>query len=392
MESRPARLGQIDGIVPSIATPQDSFSDRLLALRDRIYSSPLFHQWAARLPIVRSVARSRAQALFDITAGFVYSQTLAACARLDLFRKLAHTPRTPSEIAIECGLPMDAVERLLEAATALRLLAPRSRGRIGLGALGAPILAQDAILRMVDHNALLYADLSDPLALLSRSSGSASAVGQFFPYAETPAPQSLSRSTVAAYSELMAQTVAPIAHEVLTSRVLEGRRCLLDVGGGQGAFLSEVAQRYPELRLQLFDLPAVVARASERMLERGLAGRFEPFGGDFHADPLPEGADVISLIRVLLDHDDRKVVALLRRIRAALPRGGSLIVAEPMTQVAGARRVGEVYFSFYLRAMGRGRCRSTGELAALIRDAGFRRSRLLDTRYPVFASIVVAES
>ena len=56
----------------------------------------------------------------------------------------------------------------------------------------------------------------------------------------------------------------------------------------------------------------------------------------------------------LLDHDDRRVAALLRRIRTALPRGGTLIVAEPMTGVTGARRVGEAYFSFYLRAMGRG--------------------------------------
>jgi demethylspheroidene O-methyltransferase len=97
------------------------------------------------------------------------------------------------------------------------------------------------------------------------------------------------------------------------------------------------------------------------------------------------------LVRVLLDHDDRRILALLRRVRAALPRGGSLIVAEPMTDVSGARRVGEVYFSFYLRAMGRGRCRSTKELTALVREAGFRRSRILSTRYPVFASILVAD-
>lgn len=392
VESRPARLGQMTGISAPAATSNDSLTDRLLAIRDRIYASPRFHHWAARIPLIRTVARARAQALFDITAGFVYSQTLAACARLDLFRKLARAPMTPSEIALDSGLPMDAVERLLEAAIALRLLSARSRGRIGLGALGAPILAQEAIVRMVDHNALLYNDLSDPVALLTRSTGANSSVGQFFPYAETPEPESLSPTTVAAYSELMAQTVAPIAHEVLTSRVLEGRSCLLDVGGGQGAFLSEVADRYPSLRLRLFDLPAVIDRASERMRERGHADRFEAFGGDFHLDPLPTGSDVISLVRVLLDHDDRRVVALLRRVRAALPRGGSLIVAEPMTEVTGAKRVGEVYFSFYLRAMGRGRCRSTRELMSLIRDAGFRRSRLLATRYPVFASILVAES
>lgn len=390
MESRPARLAQLTDASASPARP-DTWLDRLLEMRDRVYASPTFHRWAARVPIVRSVARSRAQALFDITAGFVYSQTLAACTRLDLFRKLARAPMTVSQIALDADLPVDSVERLIEAATALELVAPRSGGRVGLGALGGPILAQDAIVRMVSHNALLYTDLSDPLALLTRSAGSSSAVGQFFPYAETSQPQSLSSTTVAAYSELMAQTVAPIALEVLDSGILEGRDCLLDVGGGQGAFLLEVAERHASMRLKLFDLPAVVARAATRFEAAGLTDRSECLGGDFHADPLPTGADVISLVRVLLDHDDRKVMALLRRVRAALPRGGSLIVAEPMTDVAGARRVGEVYFSFYLRAMGRGRCRSTHELNALMREAGFRRSRILGTRYPVFASILVAD-
>lgn len=391
MESRPARLAQFTDAAALPAHP-DTWLDRLLEVRDRMYASPTFHRWAARIPIVRSVARSRAQALFDITAGFVYSQTLAACTRLDLFRKLSRAPMTVSEIAVDVGLPVDSVERLIDAATALELVAPRSGGRIGLGALGGPILAQEAIVRMVSHNALLYTDLSDPLALLTRIAGSSSAVGQFFPYAETPQPQTLSSSTVAAYSELMAQTVAPIAHEVLDSGILEGRECLLDVGGGQGAFLLEVAERYAKMRLKLFDLPAVAERATRRVEEAGVGDRFECLGGDFHADPLPVGADVISLVRVLLDHDDRKVMALLRRARAALPRGGALIVAEPMTDVAGARRVGEVYFSFYLRAMGRGRCRSTRELNALMRDAGFRRSRILSTRYPVFASILVADA
>jgi demethylspheroidene O-methyltransferase len=392
LESRPARLAQLAEVATKAPAQQDTLVDRFLAVRDRIYASPTFHQWAARIPVIRWVARSRAQALFDITAGFVYSQTLAACTRLDLFRKLSAAPMTPSEIAVDANLPIDSVERLIEAATALELFSPRSGGRIGLGALGGPILAQDAIVRMVSHNALLYTDLADPLALLTRTTGSSSAVGQFFPYAETAAPQTLSPTTVAAYSELMAQTVAPIAHEVLDSGILDGRRCLLDVGGGQGAFLFEVAERYQKVRLRLFDLPAVVQRAASRIEANGLGDRFECLGGDFHNDPLPEGADAISLVRVLLDHDDRKVLALLRRVRAALPKGGALIVAEPMTDVSGARRVGEVYFSFYLRAMGRGRCRSTKELNALVREAGFRRSRILSTRYPVFASILVADA
>lgn len=388
MESTPSRIADLTAV--GTAASQETLSDRILALRDRIYASPIFHEWAARLPVVRRIARSRAQSLFDLTAGFVYSQTLATCARLNLFRLLADRPRTAIELSAITGVPLDGMERLIQAASALQLLAPRSNGRVGLGALGSPILAQSAILKMVEHNALLYADLADPVQLLSRQLGSTSAVGAFFPYAETAAPQTLSSSTVAAYSELMAKTVAPIAQEVMDARVLERSRVLLDVGGGEGAFLMEAAERYPALRLKLFDLPAVVQRAADRAASVKLTDRFDFHSGDFHQDPLPTGADAISLVRVLLDHDEGRVRRLLRRAREALPRGGILIVAEPMTDVGGASRVGEVYFSFYLRAMGRGRVRSQKELISMLRDAGFRRTRLLATRYPVFASIIVA--
>lgn len=390
VKSQPARVAPIPQIVTSLRD-RDTLVDRLLAFRDRVYASPTFHYWAARIPLVHLVARSRSQALFDLTAGFVYTQTLTACIRLDLFAILSRSPLTPLQISVACGLPLDGTERLLEAATALRLVASRSGGRFGLGALGSPILAQPSMVRMVEHNALLYSDLVDPISLLSRSRGVNSAVGHFFPYAETSDPESLSARTVAAYSRLMAQTVAPIAKEVLDSGILEGRSCLLDVGGGEGAFLNEVAVRYQQLRLRLFDLPAVVELATARIEEASNGHRFERYSGDFHQDALPEGADVISLVRILLDHDDARVLSLLLRARAALPRTGRLIIAEPMTDVAGAERAGRVYFSFYLKAMGRGRCRSTREIISLVRQAGFRRSRLLTTNYPVFASILVAE-
>lgn len=374
------------------ATPADSWLDRFLAWRDRVYASPAFHYWAFRLPILRQVARYRTQALFDITAGFVYTQTLVTCVRLDLFRRLAAAPRTPAQLAHELGMPLDGVERLLAAATALRLVSPRSGGRVGLGPLGSPVLAQDSMVRMVNHNALLYLDIADPVALLGRASGAASSVQQFFPYSEVASPQSLPADTVAPYSALMSDTVAPIATEVIDASLLEGRRCLLDVGGGEGGFLRAVAARYPALHLRLFDLPAVVERAAGRMREAGMLDRFMCTSGDFHRDPLPEGADTISLVRILLDHDDARALSLLRRVRAALPPGGLLIIAEPMVGVAGARRVAEVYFSFYLRAMGRGRCRRVDEYTSLLREAGFRRTRVVPTNCPIFTSIVTADA
>jgi demethylspheroidene O-methyltransferase len=113
-------------------------------------------------------------------------------------------------------------------------------------------------------------------------------------------------------------------------------------------------------------------------------------GGDFRTDALPAGADTVSLVRVLHDHDDATVLAILRAARQALPPGGLVMVAEPMSGTAGAEPAGEAYFGFYLLAMGRGRPRTPDALYALLRAAGFARPCLVKTRNPLLLQIVVA--
>jgi demethylspheroidene O-methyltransferase len=163
------------------------------------------------------------------------------------------------------------------------------------------------------------------------------------------------------------------------------------VGGGEGAFVTAAARRYPHLACTVFDLPPVAARGRRRLAEAGLAARVQAVGGDFDRDPLPAGADVATLVRVCLDHDDATVAALLRRVREALAPGGMVIVAEPFAGVRGAEAVGDVYFAYYLRAMGRGRARRADEIRALLQGAGFRRVRVRPTRYPVVAGIMTGE-
>ncbi len=113
-------------------------------------------------------------------------------------------------------------------------------------------------------------------------------------------------------------------------------------------------------------------------------------GGDFTADSLPTDADVVTLIRVLHDHDDDVANQLLRAIRRTLPPEGRLIIAEPMAGTEGARPVGDAYFGFYFLAMGGGRARTPETIGSMLRAAGFRRTRLLRNPMPMVARVIVA--
>jgi demethylspheroidene O-methyltransferase len=139
----------------------------------------------------------------------------------------------------------------------------------------------------------------------------------------------------------------------------------------------------------LFDLPAVADRARALIGAAGLTNRTAIAGGDFRTDVLPEGADIISLIRVIHDHDDQVALAILRSALHALPNGGTLLLAEPMAGTKGAEPVA-AYFTFYLLAMGSGQPRRPEALAHLLRTAGFSRVRHLATSRPMLVQVIVA--
>ena len=86
--------------------------DRWLAWRDRLLASPLFQRRAAAFALTRAVARRHARELFDLVAGFVYSQVLLACVRLHLFDILAEGPQPLAPLAVRIGLPAEAAQRL----------------------------------------------------------------------------------------------------------------------------------------------------------------------------------------------------------------------------------------------------------------------------------------
>ena len=367
--------------------------ERLRDWRHRTVARPGFQRWAAAFPLTRPVARREAMALFDLVAGFVYSQVLLACVRLQIFDLLSQGPMAEDMLAERLGLGKEGAERLVAAAVAIELLERRSGGRVALGRLGAPMVGNRAIASMVEHHATLYADLGDPVALLRREGRPAMA--GYWPYeaaasSRTESPAALSPEKVADYSALMSASQPLVTQEVVAAYRFDRHRCLLDVGGGEGSFITAVAAQAPQLQLMLYDLPAVAERARTRLATAGLAQRASTHGGDFFNDELPRGADIVSLVRVAFDHPDERVLRLLQRVRRALPDDGCLLLAEPLAQVPGVEAMGDAYFGFYLLAMGRGRPRTAAQLSALMQQAGFEPARVVPTHQPLQTSVLVA--
>jgi demethylspheroidene O-methyltransferase len=372
--------------------PRLSVADRIADWRNRMAASPGFQRWAGSFFLTRFIARRHARELFDLCSGFVYSQVLYAGVQLNLFGKLRNGPLTMGEIAIAIGLPLEGTERLVHAASSLDLLEATQDGRWRLTVNGASIAPNTGLEKLIEHNQLLYRDLLDPVAMLRDPRRSETAIAAYFPYGEAGKPEDVDPVAAARYSDLMASTVPPLAEEVVDAYPVGKHRTLLDVGGGIGAFLALMGEHAPSLNLMLFDLPAVAVHARAQLASTRVANRTVVHAGNFQTDALPKGADLISLVRVLLDHGDEVALTVLRRVREALEPGGTLLVVEPFSGIRGAERVGDAYFGLYLFAMGRGRARTVAQHQALLRAAGFSRTRIVPTRYPVHTGIISAQA
>jgi demethylspheroidene O-methyltransferase len=336
------------------------------------------------------VSRRRARAALDLTIGFVYSQVLIACVELKLFDILRDGPLGVAELSARVGLSEEATRRLLDSAASLKLAKRGKDGRFGLGPLGVGFAGNPAALALVEHMPMFYADLADPVALLRGVKPTR--LADFWHYGRSADAVTLTADDVARYSALMAASQPMVAQIALQAYDISQHRRLLDVGGGEGIFLAAAAERVPGLQLTLFDLPAVADRARERLKEKGLVERTEIFGGDFFHDPLPVGADVVTLVRVVHDHDDAAVVQLLRNVRKAMAMGATLLIIEGMSGIKGSEPLA-AYFNFYVLAgMGSGRARRVEEIEALLQQCGFGDFRLLRNTSPTIASVLVAKA
>lgn len=351
---------------------------------------PALYRWSIGNVFTRWLTRRRARALFNVMAGFVQSQVLLACVQLRILERVRQQPLTLDELAAHADVPASALDRLLRSATAIGLLEPRGGGRYGLGPLGAPVAADQGLRDMISHNAVLYEDMRDPVRLMREQSRAA--MHAYWLYTHGNDAQAIGHwrgEQVADYSELMASSQRFVIDELLAAYDFSAHRCVLDVGGGKGGWVTALAHRYPALQLMHFDLPPVSALARAHFEAKGIADRVRLHGGSFTSDPLPQGADLVTLLRVAHDHPDHVVQTVLSAIHDALPPGGCLLLAEPMAETPGASAVADPYFHFYLLAMGSGRLRTPAELTALMRSAGFDRIEQAPNPMPMHTRILV---
>ena len=105
---------------------------------------------------------------------------------------------------------------------------------------------------------------------------------------------------------------------------------IADVGGGRGAFLAAILNKYPQKQGILFDMPEVMATAESLIAQAEVNNRCRLVGGSF-LDSVPGGADLYNIKRVLLNWGDDEYVKITGNCHTAMgDKKGKLLIMEPV--------------------------------------------------------------
>jgi acetylserotonin O-methyltransferase len=266
--------------------------------------------------------------VLQIIDGLRLSKTIFAALEIGVFDLLEDEELTAAEAAERLRIHPDGAERLLDACCAASML-DKAEGRYR----NTPI-ASTYVVRSSPHTLsgyMLYSNrvtwqlwqhLED--AITEGSPRWTQAFGKQVDLFEHFFRTENAKRTFLAGMHGMGLLSSPA---IAGAFDLSHHQVVADLGGGTGHLAAAICARYPHLRGIVFDLPQVVP-VTEQYLQRGDAdNRIRVEAGDFFTDPLPS-ADLYCLARILHDWSEDKVRLLLRRIYAALPSGGGLLLGE----------------------------------------------------------------
>ncbi|MDT5010350.1 MAG: hypothetical protein QOH57_1967 [Mycobacterium sp.] len=322
-----------------------------------------------------------------IIAGWM-SQAITVVAELGVADALADGPLPIDELAARVNADPDALSRLLRALIGRGVFGRRRDGCYQLNSL-ANTLRSDAPMSAVwaarfygsreqrERWTVLIDSVRTGKAVVSALRGKES----FAYFDEHPELAELFNLTMTSISQM---TTAPI----VAGYDFSSFGTVVDVGGGQGPLLAAVLTAAPASRGVLYDLPSVVAHATDLLRESNVADRVEIAEGSFF-DAVPGGGDAYLLKNIVHDWPDEKAVQILQNVRAAAGSRAAVLLVEFIIPEHDRDFPGNWVDLEMLLNLG-ARERTAAEYRDLLRRAGLRMTRVVATASPL--SVVEARA
>lgn len=321
--------------------------------------------------------------LLKLSGSYWATCALHAAIKLDLFTPLQKGPLAAEDLAAKLSLEPRALGMLLDAMSALGLLDKKGE-RYEPSEFSTLYLASDSE-KYLGHIILHHHHLVKGWSELASSVQS----GQ--PYRS---PVSHGDDPVERESFLMGMfNLAMLTAPKVVSQVdLQGRRSLLDLGGGPGTYAIHFCQHNPELTATIFDLPTSRPFAEKTIRQFSMQDRIRFVSGDFNQQEIPRDFDVAWLSHVLHGEGEDDCRKMLKKTVDAMEPGGLLLIQEFVLNDAKDGPPFPALFSLnMLLNTTEGRAYSEVEISEMMSASGLKAIKRLPLDLPNGAGVLQGE-
>ncbi|GGV58704.1 methyltransferase [Streptomyces spectabilis] len=267
-----------------------------------------------------------------IRDGYHFFQAMAAACEFDLFTFLSRNPKSSQEqIHKHLGITPYATRALLFALATARLVEREEGGERPVyrnSKAAEKFLSHDSQYCMVPIVRRARQVYYRPMFFLYESLKTGRHVGLddvpgkgntiYEKLSQNPEQEKIFHQAMDATSTFFNPHLAVVEE-------LKQVRHLVDLGGGDATNAIKLAQLFPDLRVTVYELPTVCAKADSNIARHKMEDRVRSFAGDFFKDPFPEGIDAVFMSHVNVIWSEVRNIELLRRCCEALPSKGKVI-------------------------------------------------------------------
>jgi len=268
----------------------------------------------------------RHERLLRMVYGAQMAQIIYVAAKQQIPDLLRDEPKSARDVAVAARVDESALQRVLCGLVALDICREVDSGLYGLGDLGE-------LLRL-DHPRSLYARILFNTEVLgpiwnrlvdttrTGASGAKAALGtSFYEYLQThPDIGGL-------FDRTMADAIRYRVEAALDAYDFSDFHTVVDIGGGNGAFLLELLRRWDRVDAIVFDLPAVAERTRATIADDPRVVRLSVQAGNALVG-VPQGADCYVLSNVIVSMTDDEASSILRNCCGAMAPGGKVLIIE----------------------------------------------------------------
>jgi hypothetical protein len=149
---------------------------------------------------------------------------------------------------------------------------------------------------------------------------------------------------------------------------------IVDAGGGNGALLMSILEKYGECCGVLFDLPEVIEEAKEYVYNSRMKDRIAVEAGNIFLR-MPEGGDCYILKKILHDWDDGHSIGILKNCRKSIAAQGKLLIMDyVIKENSPAGKVNDIHMMLVCPG---GMERTEEEFVKLLDESGFKLTKII---------------